>query len=63
MEVWCAYFFAVLGDFQKCGHEKNFWHIRHTSKQFSTLFDIIHVGYLVYLKIYFVCKENKYDWR
>ena len=36
-----------------------FWHIRHSSKQFPTLFDIIHGGYLVYLKIYLYAKKLK----
>jgi len=50
------YFFAGLRDIR--GTQK-FWHISHSNKQFSTLFDIILGGCLVYSKIYLYTKKIK----
>lgn len=52
------YFFAGLRDVREYVH-KSFGILAHSSKQFPTLFDIIHGGYLVYLKIYLYTKKLK----
>lgn len=57
-DIWCALFFCDLRDIREYVH-KSFGILAHSSKQFPTLFDIIHGGYLVYLKIYLYAKKIK----